>query len=243
MALTEYFIRYLQRRDELSAADLATLRAIPTETCQFQNGQTIIGPGPDKSHSCLMLAGMAGRLHTMPARVLRPVITALYLPGDFMDLHNFVLPEVDDRLVAFGPTRVEFVHHRHLLDLTENHPHLTRLLWMATAIDAAVHRQWLAAANTLRSSAHLAHLVCELYMRQAVVGAASDYRMTLPLLQRELAILLGYSSIHVNRAVRDLRDRKLLRWVGTEVEILDWPELARLAHFSADYLDLERRQR
>lgn len=243
MALTEYFIRYLQRRDELGAKDLAALRAIPTETLQFQNGQTIMAPGPDKSHSCLVLDGMAGRLHTMPARVPRPVITALYVPGDFMDLHNFVLAEIDDRLMAFGPARIEFVHHRYLLDLSENHPHLTRLLWMATAIDAAVHRQWLAAASTLRSSAHLAHLVCEIYTRLAAVGVASDHRLTLPLLQRELAILLGYSSIHVNRAVRDLRDRKLLRWVGTEIEILDWPELVRLAHFSADYLDLERRRR
>ena len=31
------------------------------------------------------------------------------------------------------------------------------------------------------------------------------------LLQRELAEILGYSSIHINRAVRDLRDRKLVR--------------------------------
>lgn len=243
MALTEYFVRYLQRRDELGDADLAALRAIPTETRSFRHGDTIIAPGTDKSHSCLVLSGMAGRVHTMPARVPRPVITALYVPGDFMDLHNFVLAEVDDRLVALGPARIEFVDHRYLLDLSENQPHLTRLLWMATAIDAAVHRQWLAAANTLRSSAHLAHLVCEIYTRLAVVGAASDYRLTLPLLQRELAIVLGYSSIHVNRAVRDLRDRKLLRWVGTEIEILDWAELVRLAHFCPDYLDLECRRR
>ena len=36
---------------------------------------------------------------------------------------------------------------------------------------------------------------------------SSQHRLTLPLLQRELANILGYSSIHINRAVRDLRDR------------------------------------
>ena len=130
-----------------------------------------------------------------------------------------------------------------LTEITENYPHLTRLLWMSTAIDAAIHRQWLVAANALRSSAHLAHLICEIYTRLAAVGAARDHRLTLPLLQRELANILGYSSIHINRAVRDLRDRGLVRWAGTDIQILDWLGLARLARFDPEYLDLERRRR
>ena len=72
---------------------------------------------------------------------------------------------------------------------------------------------------------------------------AKNHRMTLPLLQRELACILGYSPIHINRAVRDLRDRKLVRWSGTEIEVLDWPGLVRLARFDPGYLDLERKRR
>lgn len=243
MALTEYFIRYLQRRDELSARDLATLRSIPTETRSFENGQTIIVAGEEPTESCLVLRGMAGRLHLLPGRSAQRVISALHVPGDFMDLHGFVLSDVKESIVAFGPTEVEFVAHAHLEDLTRNHPHLTRLLWMTTAIDGAIHRQWLVAANALRSSGHLAHLLCEIYTRLAAVGMAKNHRMTLPLLQRELACILGYSPIHINRAVRDLRDRKLLRWSGTEVELLDWPGLVRLAHFDPGYLDLDRKRR
>ena len=67
--------------------------------------------------------------------------------------------------------------------------------------------------------------------------------MTLPLLQRDLAVILGYSPIHINRAVRDLRDRGLVRWSGNEIEILDWQGLTRLARFDPTYLDLERRRR
>ncbi|WP_234450879.1 Crp/Fnr family transcriptional regulator [Paracoccus sp. MC1862] len=243
MALSEYFIRYLQLRDELSARDLTKLRSIPTRTRSFDNGQTIIAAGEEPDESCLVLRGMAGRLHVLPGRAGQRVISALHIPGDFMDLHGFVLSKVEESILAFGTAEVEFVDHAHLDDVTKNHPHLTRLLWMTTAIDAAIHRQWLVAANALRSSAHLAHLLCEIYTRLAAVGAARNHRMTLPLLQRELASILGYSSIHINRAVRDLRDRKLLRWSGTEVELLDWPELVRLARFDPGYLDLERNRR
>jgi len=242
MALTEYFVRYLQRRDELSARDLGRLRAIPTQTRSFENGQTIIAAGDEPKESALVLRGMAGRVHMLPGWEQR-IISALHVPGDFMDLHGFVLSEVKESIVAFGPTEVEFVAHAELEDLTRNNPHLTRLLWMTTAIDASIHRQWLVAANALRSNAHLAHLLCEIYTRLAAVGAVENHRMTLPLLQRELASILGYSSIHINRAVRDLRDRKLLRWTGTEVELLDWPGLVRLAHFDPAYLDLERKRR
>ena len=243
MALTEYFVRYLQRRDTLTDDDLARLRSLPTEIRSFQAGDEIVPAGPNKTRSCLILKGMAGRLHLLPGRSAQRVITALHVPGDFVDLHAFVLHGIEHSVVAVGPAEAEFIGHDELTEITENYPHLTRLLWMSTAIDAAIHRQWLVAANALRSSAHLAHLVCEIYTRLMAVGAARDYRLTLPLLQRELADILGYSSIHINRAVRDLRDRKLVRWQGSEVEILSWDGLTRLARFDPEYLDLERRRR
>ena len=243
MALTEYFVRYLQRRDSLSAADLEKLRSIPTETRSFTPGETMVSAGNDIDRSCLMLRGMAGRLHILRGNSTQTVITALHVPGDFVDLHAFVLSGIEHSVIAVGPAEAEFIDHAVLTEITENYPHLTRLLWMSTAIDAAIHRQWLVAANALRSSAHLAHLICEIYTRLAAVGAARDHRLTLPLLQRELANILGYSSIHINRAVRDLRDRGLVRWAGTDIQILDWLGLARLARFDPEYLDLERRRR
>ena len=168
---------------------------------------------------------------------------ALHVPGDFVDLHGFVLAGLEHTILAMGPTEVEFVSHDQLREITNDWPHLTRLFWMSTTIDAAIHRQWLVAMASLRSSAHLAHLLCEIYTRLSAVGAARDHRFTLPLLQRDLASILGYSPIHVNRAVRELRERGLIRWSGTEVEILDWPGLVALAQFTPDYLDMEQLDR
>ena len=47
----------------------------------------------------------------------------------------------------------------------------------------------------------------------------------------------------MNRAVRDLRDRNLIRWSGADITILDWQGLASLARFDPTYLDLERQSR
>ncbi|QBX33542.1 Crp/Fnr family transcriptional regulator [Paracoccus liaowanqingii] len=243
MAITEYFVRFLQRRDTLPERDLARLRSLRTEHVSFAPGEVIVPADRLAHRSCMMLRGMSARSHRLVGRPDERVITALHVPGDFVDLHGFVLAGLEHAVVAVGPAEVEFIDHEELTEITENFPHLTRLLWMATLIDAAVHRQWLVAAASLRSSAHLAHLLCELYSRLNAVGASADHRFSLPLLQRELADILGYSPIHVNRAVRDLRDRGLIRWSGADIRILDWKGLAMLARFDPTYLDMERQSR
>jgi len=243
VAITEYFIRFLQRRDTLSDQDLSRLRAVRTEHVAFGPGEQIVSADRAEKRSCMMLRGLSARSHQLVGRTDERVITALNVPGDFVDLHGFVLAGLEHSVIAVGSAEVEFIDHAELTEITENFPHLTRLLWMATLIDAAVHRQWLVAAASLRSSAHLAHLLCEIYTRLNAVGAAANHQFSLPLLQRELADILGYSPIHVNRAVRDLRDRGLIRWSGADVNILDWKGLSTLARFDPSYLDMERQSR
>lgn len=242
MALSDYFIRYLERRDQLSDAERARLKSLKTRQVRFNGGEVIVARDVVVDQSCLMLQGMSARVHFLDRGNDR-VITALHVPGDFVDLHGFVLAGLEHTIIAMGPTEVEFVSHDQLREITNDWPHLTRLLWMSTTIDAAIHRQWLVAAASLRSSAHLAHLLCEIYTRLSSVGAAKDHRFSLPLLQRDLANILGYSPIHINRAVRDLRERELLRWSGNEIDILNWPGLVALARFKPDYLDMEQLSR
>ena len=243
MAITEYFIRFLQRRDTLAPRDLDRLRAVRTQHVSFGPGDVIVPTDRSAKRSCMMLKGLSARSHTLVGRPKERVITALHVPGDFVDLHGFVLAGLEHSVIATGHVEVEFIDHSELTEITENFPHLTRLLWMATLIDAAIHRQWLVAAASLRSSSHLAHLLCEIYTRLNAVGAAGDYKFALSLLQRELADILGYSPIHVNRAVRDLRDRGLIRWSGADITILDWQGLSTLARFDPSYLDMERQSR
>ncbi|MDO5604332.1 MAG: Crp/Fnr family transcriptional regulator [Paracoccus sp. (in: a-proteobacteria)] len=242
MALSEYFIRYLEQRDTLSEDERRRLAAIKTRHVSFAPGEVIVARDVEVTESCLMLGGMSARVHDL-GRGGERVITALHVPGDFVDLHGFVLAGLEHKVIAVGHAEVEFVSHDQLREITNEWAHLTRLLWMSTTIDAAIHRQWLVAAASLRSSAHLAHLLCEIYTRLNSVGAAQEHHFSLPLLQRDLANILGYSPIHINRAVRDLRERGLIRWTGNEIRILDWPGLVALARFRTDYLDMEKLRR
>jgi CRP-like cAMP-binding protein len=94
------------------------------------------------------------------------------------------------------------------------------------------------AAGRLPASGQLAHLICELYVRLELVGAADDLAFDFPISQVELSDALGLSSVHVNRTVRELRDRGLITWENSHVRILNWAGLKSCAQFDPTYLNI-----
>ena len=167
-------------------------------------------------------------------------ITELNVPGDFVDLHSLMMNPMDHGVVALTACTVARSPHEGLRRLTETEPHVTRLLWMDTLIDAAVHRQWIAGLGRRTAMGRLSHLVCELYVRLKTVHRAGGCRMELPLSQAVLADILGLSDVHVNRSIAQLRVANLVKWTGRVIEIRDWDGLVRQAEFDPTYLRLTR---
>ena len=194
------------------------------------------GEAPDGS--CLLISGMAMRAHRV-GRSER-VISALHVPGDFVDLHAFLLENLDHDIVAVGPATVEFVAAEHVEAITHEHPHLARLLWLDTLIDAKMHRIWVATRAALRGTQRVGHLMCELHARLDAVELVEDGAFAMPLDQRGLAEVLGYSVVHVNHAVRDLRAEGLLEWSAGRVRLPDPERLAGFSSFDPAYLELHR---
>jgi CRP-like cAMP-binding protein len=199
-------------------------------------GREIVRQGSSPGESTLLVEGLTGRVVTLKDGAEQ--ITALHIPGDFVDLHSFLLRRMDHSVVALTDCTIAAIPHPKLRDLTSRYPHLTRLLWLSTLLDAAIHRQWLAAMGRRDALAQLAHLLCEQYLRHEVVGLAGGNAFDLPLSQAQLANALGRSRATVNGAVQQLRDEGLVVWTGRRVEIPDWTALADLAEFDATYLQL-----
>jgi len=71
----------------------------------------------------------------------------------------------------------------------------------------------------------------ELAERLILVGLATETQFKCPLNQYVLADALGLSAIHVNRVLRDLRERKLLGLRSGMVTIHDLQSLIELANY------------
>lgn len=230
------FVLALLRRDRLSTEEFALLNTVQFRRATFSSDSEIIAEDSRPGESCMVLKGFAARSHY--SREGRRQITALHVPGDFVDLHAYLLKVVDHGVAAIGPCTVGFVSYDWIRRVSEQSHHLGRLFWLSTVIDGAIQRAWIASTGRLTTKQKMAHFFCEIYLRLEAIGLASEHRYTLPLTQVQMADLLGLSLVHVNRRLQELRATGLVEWKGGMVSINDFAALAQLADFDATYLSL-----
>ena len=80
--------------------------------------------------------------------------------------------------------------------------------------------------------------MCELRVRLEEVGLASGAEFEMPLRQVELADVLGLSTVHINRTIKELRRTGLIQIAGGTLSIPDVPALESVAGFDPTYLRL-----
>lgn len=238
--LTPLFAR-LGARDFLTDEEKAALHSIAGPPRVVPTGQDMAVDGTRVTRSTLVIDGYAMRYSLLENGERQ--ITAIHVPGDFVDLHSFLLKVMDHNVSALSPCTIMTFDHADLEVITRRHPHLTRMLWLSTLLDAAIHREWIVGLGRLSAFARLAHLICELHVRLRVVGLADATRFNFPITQIELADALGISAVHVNRVLQEMRDAHLVAWKGTRIDIIDWAALSRAAAFVARYLHLEKEPR
>ena len=226
----------LSLRDSVSPEEIAVLETILETPYTVPTGADIVREHTRPQHSTLLISGFSARYTTLEDGGRQ--ITEINVAGDFVDLHSLLMKQMDHGVVTLCPCIIAHAPHSRLRKLTEEHGHLTRLLWLDTIIDAAIHRQWLVAMGRRSGLGHLAHLVCELFTRLSAVGLNDGQTFHMPLTQTVLSDALGLSTVHVNRLIAELRREGLVRWTNPQIEILDWPRLAQIAEFDPTYLRL-----
>ena len=239
--MIEAHLMKLRRRDEVSPAEEAVLRGLIGDVRKYAADQVIIKAGVELHESLLVLEGWLARARDLAEGQRQ--MTEIHLPGDFADLHSFTLKRLEHNVVSLTPCTIAAVPHQRLQEMTEKHPHLTRLSWFSTNLDAAIHREWAVSLGRRPALARTAHLFCELYIRLEIIGRTNGNSYEFPLTQAELAECLGLTPVHINRTLQELRSRKLIELEQRQVTLLDLPKLKEVAEFDPAYLYLERRPR
>ncbi|MEO6093024.1 MAG: Crp/Fnr family transcriptional regulator [Novosphingobium sp.] len=230
---TRLFLRG-RLRHAMSAEEKATLEGLIESSQRFPDGHVILRRGDLAQDSTLLLEGFIARvIHSGDGR---RHIVGFHVPGDFVDLHTFALKRLDHDLVSIGPVEVAFTGHRRIEQLVRDQPHLTRLLWFSTLLDAAIHREWILKLEELKADQRLAHLVAELWHRLNFVELADPHGFNMPVMQADLANACGITAVHINRVIRTLRERGVVELNRGRVSIPNRAALERFATFNSDYL-------
>ena len=220
-------------RDAMSSEECSKLESMVDRTEWIDKPTRLVAAGSECHHSTMLIDGFM--LRTLDGGGKRHAVS-FHVPGDFVDLHCFALKRLDHNVDSVGRVKVGYIPHAALSEVLRDQPHLARLLWFSTLLDAAMHREWIMTLERLTVPRRIAHIFAEIWRRLWMVGLHEEDGFATPLKQSEVSEMCGATPIHTNRALRDLRESGLADFDRGRVTIPDRAALEDYAGFSPDYL-------
>jgi CRP-like cAMP-binding protein len=161
------------------------------------------------------------------------------VPGDFLGLRCFLLPKADHAVVTITEASVSQFPQQQMVDLIRANPKFGAAVLWALSFEQAIVVDHLVNIGRRSALERTAHLLLELEARLSLDGLSADGSFEVPMTQEDLGDVLGLTTVHVNRVLRQLRTRDLIAIHQRRVEILDHDGLEELAQFAAGYLEGE----
>jgi CRP-like cAMP-binding protein len=219
----------------LSSDELKCLAGLQANPVNVRKGKQLTREGQTGHKAFVLQAGWACSYKILPDGGRQ--IISFPIAGDVVGLRSVLLRTADHSFSALTDAVVNSIEGAHIMKSVTEFPRLgAALLWAASRDEAMVveHLVNIGRRNALERTAHF---FMELAERLNLVGLATETEFKCPLSQFVLADALGLTAIHVNRTLRQLRERKLLTLRRGTVTIHDLGTLRKLAGFQGGYLN------
>ncbi|MBN8807170.1 MAG: Crp/Fnr family transcriptional regulator [Sphingomonas sp.] len=233
--LTDNFLKGRRRR-EMSAEERAALESVMGDPVTLPRRRIVARRDEVVAQSTFLVSGFMCRY--MDSLDGQRQLVSIQTSGDFVDLHGYPLQRLDHDVATLSECVVAYAPHDKLTELIEAFPHLGRLLWFSTMVDAAMHREWIFRLGRLDAVGRVAHMLSETYCRLHSVGLVKNHSFDWPLTQQDLGEACGLTGVHVNRTLRVLREAGMAEVSDHVVTVLDYDRLASAGEFDSDYLYL-----
>jgi CRP-like cAMP-binding protein len=233
-------IRKLESVFTLTDDERQALENLPMQVAVLKDHQDIVRESDRPSRSCLILSGFAC-VYKMTVHAKRQIVS-FAIAGDIPDLQSLHLKVLDNSISTISQCRVGFITHEDLRGICTHYPRLAAAFWRETLIDASIFREWVMNVGRREGPSRMAHVLCELIVRLKAVDLVEDHVCDLPITQSEFADALGFTNVHVNRVLQQMRAEGLIETQGTRLKIPDWNKLKQVGEFDPTYLHLENEQ-
>ncbi len=214
---------------QLSSAELSCLVDLQSTPIRVKRGKELVHEGQTGHKAYILQAGWACSFKLLPDGGRQ--IIGFPIPGDCIGLRSVLLRTSDHSFSALTDASVSSVEAPRMLQLFSDFPRLAAAILWATSRDEAMIVEHLVSIGRRSAIERTAHFFLELGERLRLVGLATDREFPCPLNQYVLADALGLSAIHVNRVLRQLREKHLMTLKRGKVVIHDMAALGQLAGF------------
>lgn len=195
----------------------------------FKPGAGVTGWGGEAELVRFVRSGWLVRSRLLPDG--RRQVMELLLPGDHLPGRPAYR---SDQLSALSRCEVVSVPFAAVQDARDRSPELHAVLAAAEERRAAILNERIVVLGQRTALERTAHIFCEMVHRLGEgepVGACE-----LPMVQADLADLLGLSVVHTNRTLQTLRQLSLVQVGRGWLQVVDAGALAKVAGFTPDYL-------
>jgi CRP-like cAMP-binding protein len=236
-AALQLFVDRLTSRSVLTDNEVAAVLGLKGEIRKVDAHVDFVRVGKQVSHSSLLIDGLVGRFGDNGKGGRQ--ITCFHIPGDMADLVSLVSPKTGWGLVAVAPTKILSVPHENLRRLTANYPGIAEAFWRDSVADGSIFSEWVVNVGRRDAITRVAHVFCEMAIRSEKAGLGDRESYPLPATQADLSDATGLTTVHINRTMKELRERSIVDLRGGRVTINDWDLLVSTGDFDPAYLLLE----
>lgn len=226
----------LTQRSQLGSAEIDALLNLPHRVARIDPGAYLVREG-DKADSCIaLLSGFVYRSKIAGSGARQ--ILSIHLRGDLVDLQNSLLDQADHSVQALTHAEAAHIPHQAIIDVCEAFPAVARALWRDTLVDGSVFLEWILNVGQRNARQRIAHLFCELALRQEAAGICKGPAYEWPMTQEQIGDATGLTSVHVNRTLKGMRSDGLITTSRHSVTVADWHRLQVAGDFTRAYLHL-----
>lgn len=211
----------------LSEAEIADLMTMAEDHREIPRGKYLVHEGDEPAGIYLLVAGWTASSVAFVSG--RRQLIKIHLPGDLLGLPSLSLGNAADSIVALTDAVIVYIPRANIGRLFENSPRLAALLFLISQEERVALMDRLASIGATAAINRLAALVLEVHGRVRRALPDSGDAFDFPLLQSDVADIIGVTETHLNRTVQRLRAAGSVTWQRQRVTVHDAAALARLA--------------
>ena len=204
-------------------------RTLATSSSVVDARTSIVAEQSDDDRIFVLFEGWACKFRTLSGgrRQLGPI----HLAGDFCNLDALVEGRGNFGVLALTGCLVASVPRDTLLLCMDHRPALRQLLLSVLVGENKTMINHVVNLGRRSARERTANLLVDLLARLHENGEALDGRIRCALTQSDMADYLGLSTVHTNRALKDLKESGYISGKGNLYTIADRPGLQALASF------------
>jgi CRP-like cAMP-binding protein len=227
-------VQKLNRFFPLNPDELASIAGLEARRRPIPAHTEVVHERQEGHHAFILQEGWAFAYKLLPDGGRQVIDFAV--PGDLMGLRSVLLRTSDHAFAAVNDIVVAEVSAQQMIATFHQMPRLRAAILWAASRDEAMVVEHLVSVGRRSALVRTAHLLVELGLRLQLVGRGSENGYMCPVNQYQLADALGLTAIHVNRVLRQLRERRLVTFRDGRVEFHDLKSLRDLADYHRGYL-------